>query len=79
MDMTRKVLQMGFTRARRHANHRSGRKYERATKRLLQRTTSDPEKAAAADIFRRRWERVRHDPAYVAARASHRQRFEEGE
>src|SRR5688500_14380897 len=40
MDMTRKFLQMGFTRARRYANHRSGRKYERATKRLLPRTTS---------------------------------------
>lgn len=79
MDMARKFLQMGFTRARRYANHRSGRKYERATKRLLPRTTSDPEKAAAADIFRRQWERVRNDPAYVAARASHRRRFEEGE
>lgn len=27
-DMARKYLQMGFTRARRYANHRSGRKYE---------------------------------------------------
>jgi hypothetical protein len=29
MDMARKFLQMGFTRARRYANHRSGVKYER--------------------------------------------------
>lgn len=28
MDMARKFLQMGYTRARRYANHRSGRKYE---------------------------------------------------
>ena len=28
MDMARKFLQMGFTRARRYANHRSGRKFE---------------------------------------------------
>jgi hypothetical protein len=27
MDMSRKFLQMGFTRSRRYANHRSGRKY----------------------------------------------------
>ena len=27
-DMARKYLQMGFTRARRYANHRSGRKYD---------------------------------------------------
>lgn len=28
MDMARKFLQMGYTRARRYANHHSGRKYE---------------------------------------------------
>ena len=28
MDMCRKFLEMGFTRARRYANHRSGRKYD---------------------------------------------------
>ena len=28
-DMARKFLQMGFTRARRYANHKSGRKYEK--------------------------------------------------
>jgi hypothetical protein len=27
MDMARKFLQMGYTRARRYANHKSGRKY----------------------------------------------------
>ena len=28
MDMCRKFLEMGFTRARRYANHNSGRKYD---------------------------------------------------
>jgi Domain of unknown function (DUF4385) len=28
MDMARKFLQMGSSRARRHANHKTGRKYE---------------------------------------------------
>ena len=76
MDMARKFLQMGFTRARRYANHRGGRKYELGTRRLLPRTALDPEKAAAAEIFRRRWQRVRDDPAYRAARAAHREQFE---
>jgi hypothetical protein len=30
-DMARKFLQTGWTRARRHANHRGGRKYDRAS------------------------------------------------
>ncbi|MCA9838748.1 MAG: DUF4385 domain-containing protein [Trueperaceae bacterium] len=32
MDMARKFLQMGFTRSRRYANHRSGRKYSDETR-----------------------------------------------
>lgn len=28
MDMARKFLQMGYTRSRRYANHKSGKKYE---------------------------------------------------
>ena len=28
MDMCRKFLEMGFTRARRYANHRDGKKYD---------------------------------------------------
>ena len=35
MDMARKFLQMGYTRARRYANHKSGRKYAPGTSRLL--------------------------------------------
>ena len=30
MDMCRKFLEMGFTRARRYANHRDGKKYKTA-------------------------------------------------
>ena len=29
MDMCRKFLEMGFTRARRYANHRDGKKYDK--------------------------------------------------
>ena len=31
MDMARKFLEMGFTRARRYANHSSGRKYDKVS------------------------------------------------
>ena len=35
MDMCRKFLEMGFTRARRYANHNSGRKYTKGTREIL--------------------------------------------
>ena len=35
MDMCRKFLEMGFTRARRYANHNSGRKYKKGTREVL--------------------------------------------
>jgi hypothetical protein len=73
MDMARKFLQMGFTRARRYANRSSGRKYA-ADSRLLP-LKADAEKAKCAEIFRRELQRVREDPRYLEARANHRMRF----
>ena len=35
MDMCRKFLEMGFTRARRYANHNSGRKNKKGTREIL--------------------------------------------
>jgi hypothetical protein len=75
MDMARKFLQMGFTRARRYANHPGGRKYAKGSRRLLP-FKSDPVKAAAAEVFRHHWDRARRDADYVAARTEHRRRFE---
>jgi hypothetical protein len=49
-DMARKFLQMGWTRARRYANHKGGRKYDKKSGELLPRT-EDAEKAAAAAVF----------------------------
>src|SRR6187397_2829345 len=43
-DMARKFLQMGWTRARRYANHKGGRKYDKRTGEELPRT-EDKEKA----------------------------------
>lgn len=55
-DMARKFLQMGFTRSRRYANYKGGKKYlpEKDYKEL-QRGTGDSEKAVSADIFFQKW------------------------
>ena len=53
MDMCRKFLEMGFTRARRYANHKDGKKYGKDGKVLPQEkdwATSD--KAISAKIFK---------------------------
>jgi Domain of unknown function (DUF4385) len=73
MDMARKFLQMGFTRARRYANHRSGRKYAAGTRRKLPRNP-DPVKARSARIFRERWEQAKADKTYRRLAAAHRAR-----
>jgi len=74
MDMARKFLQMGFTRARRYANHRSGRKYEPETGVELP-DDPDPIKAQAADIFYKTYRIVKNDPDYLARKRAHQQRY----
>lgn len=73
MDMARKYLQMGYTRARRYANHRGGRKYAEDGSELP-RTTPDAEKAEAAAIFKAAWQRVMDDETYARLKADHASR-----
>ena len=68
MDMARKFLQMGFTRARRYANRKSGKKYEAGRK--LKPREPDPTKAKSAAIFKAAWDRAERDATYRAWRAS---------
>jgi len=75
MDMARKFLQMGFTRARRYANRRSGRKYAPGTRRLLPREP-DEGKARAAAVFYECWRAAARDRRYQALAAEHRERHE---
>lgn len=70
MDMARKFLQMGFTRARRYANHKSGRKWSPDRSEVLPRDV-DPVKAEAAAIFYDVYVRTREDPEYVRMKADH--------
>ena len=73
MDMARKFIQMGFTRARRYARHRSGRKYADDGKTELSLET-DADKAKSAEIFHKVLEHVRRDERYLALKAEHQQR-----
>ncbi len=73
MDVTRKYLQMGFTRAMRYAKYPGGQKYdEDGTKRTPQQW-ADPEKRAAAVVFRNAWKEVTDDPAYQRLKDQHQE------
>ena len=65
MDMARKFLQMGYTRSRRYANHKSGRKYGAADRTVLPRE-EDPIKAESATIFYEKWQLAKFDLDYLA-------------
>ncbi|HEY0194440.1 MAG TPA: DUF4385 family protein [Kofleriaceae bacterium] len=67
MDMARKFIQMGWTRARRYANHKSGQKY---AGRAVRARDEDPDKAAAAEIFRVVLDKARANRTYRALRAA---------
>jgi hypothetical protein len=69
-DMARKFLQMGWTRARRYANHKGGRKYDKTTGEELPRVLDD-EKAAAAAVFYERYLTARELPAYLRLKEQH--------
>ncbi|GAA4327004.1 DUF4385 domain-containing protein [Mucilaginibacter gynuensis] len=65
-DMARKYLQMGYTRARRYANYKGGKKYDADRNYApLQRGTGDPEKAAAAAVFYEKYKAAEAEPKYA--------------
>ena len=69
MDMARKFLEMGFTRSRRYANHRDGKKYNPAGEVLPQEPDAlTCEKAQCAKIFKLLRDIVAKDEEYVQMR-----------
>lgn len=78
MDMARKFLQMGYTRARRYANHKSGRKYAAGSRTVLPRE-EDPIKAESAKIFYEQWQLVKTDPEYIKLSDRHQQQYEQAQ
>lgn len=66
-DMARKFLQMGYTRARRYANYKGGRKSDKDNGyKLRERGTGDPEKAESAAIFYEYWKKAESEKRYAA-------------
>jgi len=79
MDMCRKYLQMGMTRAKRYANYKGGQKYEKGSeagkstdngtsKKRRQKSDGHPgkeEKEEASRVFREVWERSKTHPGYL--------------
>lgn len=87
-DMARKFLQMGYTRSRRYANHKSGRKYKtnpqkqssqeaqiQARKDILPNEV-DPVKAESAAIFKQKWIQAKTNEKYLRLLAQHKQMYE---
>lgn len=75
MDMARKFIQMGYTRSRRYANHKSGKKYDGPVPlskkgvsgshgRKILPKDEDPIKAKSAAIFKKVWDQVESNQKY---------------
>ena len=68
MDMARKFIQMGMTRAKRYANHKGGRKYDRVSGKELEKSKGHKdmkEKEEASFVFKQVWERCRAHEGYL--------------
>ena len=74
MDMCRKFLEMGFTRARRYANHKDGKKYGKVGKVLPQEKDAlTCDKALSATIFKKIRDKVTKDKTYQTMRKQWRE------
>lgn len=73
MDMARKFLQMGYTRSRRYANYKGGRKYDKNGE--VNERDIDEEKAESAVIFEEKWKTVREDEDYLKLKKAHQKKY----
>ncbi|WP_242926281.1 DUF4385 domain-containing protein [Pontibacter vulgaris] len=85
-DMARKYLQMGYTRSRRYANHKSGKKYNGpvpddkkgqsgAHGRDQLPREEDPVKAESARIFWEKWQQAKQNDTYQKLMQEHKQKY----
>lgn len=90
MDMARKFLQMGITRARRYANHPSGKKYDGAVPKDKKGVSGahgrkelpkgfDAEKAESARIFQEFYYKAKTDEVYQELMKEHKEKYESGD
>lgn len=88
-DMARKFLQMGYTRSRRYANHKSGRKYrtnpqqaeskaaEKQARQEVLPLDVDPVKAESARIFKVKWHQAKENPKYQKLLKQHKSKYQD--
>ena len=74
MDMARKYLQMGYTRAMRYAKYPGGKKYDDDGTERDPEQWADPDKREAALVFEEHLEVVREDETYQQMKERHRER-----
>ena len=76
-DMAKKFLHMGFTRARRYANHRDGKKYNDDGSIIPQEPDAlTCEKAQSARIFYSAWKEAREYAPYLTMKKQHKELYE---
>ncbi|KRD99777.1 MULTISPECIES: DUF4385 domain-containing protein [Priestia] len=73
MDMARKFLQMGYTRSRRYANYKGGKKYGKDGERNERKI--DEQKAESAAIFMKKWKEVRENKEYLKFKKEHQKKY----
>lgn len=73
MDKARKFLQMGYTRSRRYANYKGGRKYDKDGE--VNERDINEEKAESAAIFEQKWIIVREDEEYLKLKKEHQKKY----
>ena len=88
-DMARKFLQMGYTRSRRYANHKSGSKYQSNPQKEASKldqlkarmdilpNQEDPLKAESAVIFKDKWLQAKTNEKYLQLLKKHKQMYEQ--
>ena len=75
-DMAKKFLHMGFTRARRSANHRDGRKYNNDGTIIPQEPDAlICEKADSARVFYAAWKEARENEYYLKLKKEHKEKY----
>ena len=73
-DMAKKFLHMGFTRSRRYANHRDGRKYADDGTVIPQEPDAlTCEKADSARVFYSCWKEARENEKYLEMKRQHKE------
>ena len=87
-DMARKFIQMGYTRSRRYANHKSGKKYrsnpqkaeskaaEKEARKEVLPLDIDPVKAQSAALFKAKWEQAKTNEKYQQLMQQHKEKYE---